>query len=59
MKIDLFNTKEFIEINKLKPITSAKLTQFGGIPYSDGLISNEIFGITTKFRRETCVYRSS
>lgn len=56
MKIDLFNTKEFIEINKLKPITSAKLTQFGGIPYSDGLISNEIFGITTKSRRETFAY---
>ena len=56
MKIDLYNTKEFIEINKLQPITSAILFQRGDVPHPNGLISNEIFGITTKSRRETFAY---
>lgn len=56
MKIDLYNTKEFIEINKLQPITSAILFQRGEVPHPNGLISNEIFGITTKSRRETFAY---
>nr|DAS02443.1 MAG TPA: RNA polymerase I subunit [Caudoviricetes sp.] len=56
MKIDLFNTKEFIEINKLKPVTSAILFQRGNVPHPNGLISNEIFGITTSSRRNTFAY---
>lgn len=56
MKIDLFNTKEFIDVNNLKPITSAVLFQRGNIPQPNGLISNEIFGITTSSRRNTFAY---
>jgi len=56
MKIDLFNTKEFVEVNNLKPITSAVLFQRGNIPQPNGLISNEIFGITTSSRRNTFAY---
>ena len=56
MKIDLFDIKEFVELNKLQEITSPILFQRGGIPHPDGLISNEIFGVTTRSRRETFAY---
>ena len=56
MKIDLFNVEEFIKVNNLKEITSPILFQRGDIPHPEGLISNEIFGITTKSRKETYAY---
>ena len=56
MKIDLFNMEEFIELNHLQEVTSSILFQRGGIPHPNGLISNEIFGITTKSRKETFAY---
>lgn len=56
MRISLFDTKEFIELNHLQEVTSSILFQRGGIPHPKGLISNEIFGITTKSRKETFGY---
>ena len=56
MKIDLFDVKEFIEVNHLKEVTSHVLMQRGDIPDPDGLISTEIFGSTTKSRKETFAY---
>jgi hypothetical protein len=56
MKIDLFNTEEFIELNKLKEVTSPVLFQRGDIPHPDGLISNQIFGVTVQSRKSTFAY---
>ena len=56
MRIDLFNFEEFIDINKLQEVTSAVLFQRGDVPHPNGLISNEIFGITTRSRKETFAY---
>lgn len=56
MKIDLFNTKTFIDINKLEEVTSPTLFQRGNIPHPNGLISNEIFGVTIKSRKTTYAY---
>lgn len=56
MKIDLFDIKEFIELNHLEEVTSPVLFQRGGVPHPRGLVSNEIFGITTKSRKETFAY---
>ena len=56
MKIDLFNIEEFVDINELQEVKSAVLFQRGNIPHPEGLISNEIFGITTKSRKETFAY---
>lgn len=56
MKIDLFNVEEFIEINHLQEVTSPILFQRGDVPHPNGLISNEIFGVTTKSRKETFAY---
>ena len=56
MVIDLFNVDEFVELNKLKPITSQVLLQRGDIPDPEGLLSTEIFGSTTKSRKTTFAY---
>ena len=56
MQIDLFNVKEFVEINHLKEVTSPVLFQRGDVPDPNGLVSNEIFGVTTKSRKETFAY---
>ena len=56
MKINLFNTKEFIDINHLQEVTSPILFQRGDIPHPNGLVSNEIFGVTVKSRKNTFAY---
>lgn len=56
MKIDLFDVKEFIDVNHLKEITSPILFQKGNVPHPNGLVSNDIFGVTTKSRKETYAY---
>ena len=56
MKIDLFNVDEFVKINHLKEVTSTILLQKGDIPHPEGLLSNEIFGVTTKSRKQTYAY---
>ena len=56
MKIDTFNVDTFVDINHLKEVTSPILFQHGIIPDPNGLISNEIFGVTTKSRKETFAY---
>ena len=56
MKINLLLVNEFVEINNLKEVKSPILYQKGNVPHPDGLISNDIFGITTKQRKETFAY---
>lgn len=56
MRIDLFDTEEYVKINNLKEITTHMLFQRGNIPHPNGLISNEIFGVTIKSRKETFAY---
>lgn len=56
MKVDVYDTEEFVEINHLQEITSPVLFQRGDIPHPDGLVSNEIFGVTTKSRKTTFAY---
>jgi len=56
MKIDLFNTNEFIDLNKLKEVTSPVLFQRGQVPHPEGLVSNQIFGVTVQSRKSTFAY---
>lgn len=56
MKIDLYDVDEFVKINNLQEVTSGVLFQRGGVPHPEGLLSNEIFGITVKSRKETFAY---
>lgn len=56
LKISLFDIEEFININNLKEVSSPVLFERGGVPHPKGLVSNEIFGINTKSRKETFAY---
>lgn len=56
MKIEIFDTNLFVEINKLKPVTSPIIFQRGNVPDPNGLLSTEIFGIDVKSRKQTVSY---
>ena len=56
LRIDLFDTEEYVKLNNLKEVKSHMLFQRGGVPNPDGLISNEIFGVTVQSRKETFAY---
>lgn len=56
MKIDIYDTSSFIDINNLKEVTSPTLFQRSGIPHPNGLISNDIFGVTVRSRKQTFAY---
>lgn len=56
MRLNLFDVDEFVNINKIEEITSPVLFERGGIPNPRGLISNEIFGVSVKSRKETFAY---
>lgn len=56
MKINIFDVDEFVKINKLPEVTSPVLFQRGNIPDPNGLVSNELFGITISKRRTTFGY---
>lgn len=56
LRISLLNPDKLVEKNDLKPITNPIIFQGGNIPTPDGLLSNEIFGITRYDRSNTCAY---
>lgn len=56
MQISLFPMEEFVEINELKEVTSPTLFQRGNVPHPEGLVSNDIFGITVSSRKNTFAY---
>lgn len=56
MRIDVFDVDEFVELNHLREVTSPVLLQRGDIPDPNGLVSNDIFGVTIKDRKETFAY---
>lgn len=56
MQIELFNVDEFADINHLQEVTSPVIFQRGNIPHPNGLISNEIFGVTIQSRKQTFAY---
>ena len=55
-KIEVLDTDRFIEANDLKEVTNPVLFVRGGKPTSDGLLSNEIFGITQEERQSIFGY---
>lgn len=54
--IDLLNPDLFIKVNKLSEVSNPIFFNRNNQPTPDGLLSNEIFGITTNERRETFAY---
>ena len=56
LKVELLNIDAFIKANELQEITNPVFFVRDGIPTSDGLLSNEIFGITKEQRAGTFAY---
>lgn len=56
MKLWLTDVDEFVSVNNLQEVKSPILFQRGSVPHPEGLISNEIFGLTTKERKTTFAY---
>lgn len=56
MKVDLFDTEEFININKLQEISDPMLFVRGGVPSPSGLLSTDIFGVSINDRKTTYAY---
>lgn len=54
--LDLLNVDEFVKVNEIKEITNPIFFIRDGIPTPDGLLSNEIFGITKEQRAGTFGY---
>lgn len=54
--VDLLDPRKFIKVNDLRKITNPIFFDRNNVPTSDGLLSNEIFGISTTERRETFAY---
>lgn len=56
MKIEIFDTKEFVELNELQEVSSPIIFQRGGVPDPDGLISTRIFGVSVNDRKHRFAY---
>ena len=56
MKLYLLNIDKFVEANELEEVSNPIILGKGYIPTPDGLLSQEIFGSTTKERRMTFAY---
>lgn len=56
MKLDLMNVDDFVELNNLKEITNPSLMPRAGAPHPEGLLSEDIFGVTPKSRKNTFAY---
>ena len=56
MRVWLLDVDTFIKVNNIQPVTNAMMFDAGNVPTSDGLFSTEIFGVSTKERRETFAY---
>ena len=56
MRLDLVNMETLIKVNGLKPVTNPILFENGNIPTPDGLLSLEIFGTTSKERKNNFAY---
>lgn len=50
--VDILDPNRFIKVNSIKPITNPVFFNRNNEPTPDGLLSNEIFGITSTERRE-------
>ena len=56
LKLEVLDVDKYIKVNEMRPITNPSLYSGMGVPTSDGLFSNEIFGITQKDRSGIFAY---
>lgn len=58
MQIDLYDSEKFIEVNKLEEVTDPILFIRGATPSPHGLLSTDIFGVSSLDRKRTYAYIS-
>lgn len=56
LRVDLIDPDKLVEVNNLKEVTNPVFFVRNGVPSPDGLLSNEIFGITRYDRANTFAY---
>lgn len=56
LRVELLDVDKLVEKNDIKEVSNPIIFQGGNIPTSDGLLSNQIFGITRSDRANTCAY---
>ena len=56
IRFEVFDVDRFVKVNNCKPITNPRAFDRDGIPSSDGVLSNEIFGLTMEDRAGTYAY---
>ena len=56
MKLDLMDVNKVIRLNGLSPVTNPILFETGNVPTPDGMLSLEIFGMTSRERKENFAY---
>ena len=56
MKIALLNIDKFVQANALQEVTNPVILDRGLVPTVDGLLSTEIFGTSTRERKQTFAY---
>ena len=56
LRVDLVDPDKLVEVNNLREITNPVFFVRNGVPSPDGLLSNEIFGITKYDRANTFAY---
>jgi hypothetical protein len=56
LKMEILDIDKFIKVNEIQEISNPAMYSSIGVPTSDGLMSNEIFGITQKDRSGTFGY---
>ncbi|MDD3122001.1 MAG: hypothetical protein PHC62_00630 [Candidatus Izemoplasmatales bacterium] len=56
LEVELLDDEDFIKKNQIEPITNPIFFVREGIPSTDGLLSNQIFGITKEERSNTFGY---
>lgn len=56
LKLEPLDVEKFIKMNELKPISNPVFFSRSGVPTTDGLLSNEIFGISKDDRTQIFAY---
>ena len=56
LKLDILDVERFVEVNDCKCVSDPRAFKSSGIPSSKGLLSNEIFGVSTEDRQGTFGY---
>ena len=56
LQVWLLDSEKFVKVNGLKEVSNPIMFDSGNVPTKDGLFSTEIFGTSSRDRKETFAY---